>query len=412
MTATRTSGRQQRKQTRVARSRVPALDRFYRFALPPIVPGDFEFELVLLRPGLPDLPLQDYCESFEWDESSSEMTGNLQLRRPDPARPVSLPVQRSHRVRCRARWAGAWYVLWTMRCEPPESNLEEDVAVTVNLRDDMDLIKRTRRDWSFRQTKHRRFGYYPHEIVRLVCKRAGIKVGHIARGRHRVPSLHLTNASPLDVFKQAYKHEKLKTGQSFVIRIRDGKLEIVELRRNAIVYVLQEQIISALVTQQPASETPATVLTGRGRIGSGKDARKVAFTAYDRAVVRRFGYVHHTKQYGRVQSASDLRGRVKRDLARMLRVNRTATVQHPGIPFLRRGEGAKLNLPFEGFAGRQAFVYATTATHTVQAGTFRSTWDFTTADPYTRLKAQAEREQRAQKRRERRRAKVKAAGKQ
>lgn len=405
-----TLGREQRKRTASARSRQPALDRFYRYTLPPEVPGEFTFELMLLRPHLPDFSLDRFCESFMWEESSSEMTGNLQLHRSDAADPASLPISRGDRVRCRVKWAGSWYELWTMRAKPPEVQLEEN-TVSVDLVDDMDLIKRTRRDWTFRPTKHRKFGYFPEEIVRIVCKRQGIKVGAIAKGKFRVPAMHLKNATPLDVFKRCYVHEKQKTGRSFVVRIRNGKLEIVPLKRNPLVYVLAKQIQTALITQEPASETPATVLTGRGRVGSGKDARKVAYTDYDREVVEKFGYVHNTKNYGRVTSLADLRGKVQRDLAKQLKVNRTATISHQGIPFIRRGEGAKLDLPKEGFAGKQAFVYATTATHNVQGSNYQSTWDFTTDDPYVKLKEEAEKEQRAEKRKERKRTKEKVAGK-
>jgi hypothetical protein len=404
MAATKTTGREQRKRSATGKARTPSLDSFYRYSLPPVTPGDFSFELTLLRPGLSSVPLDRLCESFEWNESSSEMTGSMQLRRPRTDEPGSLPIERGHRVRCRVRWAGSWYVLWTMRVQPPETNLEEGL-VQVTLQDDMDLIKRTKRDWSFRQTKHRRFGYFPEEIVRLVCKRAGIRVGAIATGRHRLPSLSLKNATPLDVFKAAYKHEREKTGRSFVIRIRDGKLEIVPLKRNPAVYVLARQIQTAMLQQEPANENPATVLTGRGRIGSGKAAKKVSYTDYDRAVVKRFGYVHREKDYGRVESVGDLRGKVERDMANMLKVNLTANIQHAGIPFIRRGEGAKLNLPKEGFSGKQAFVYATTATHTVSAGGYTSTWDFTTDDPYVKLREEAEKAQREAKRNERKRAK-------
>lgn len=410
MPATKNKGRDQRKRSATGRARRPTLDGFYRYALPPIRPGDFNFELMLLRPGHPPFPLDRLTERFEWDESSSEMTGSLTLRRPRWDEPGSLPIERSHRVRCRVRWAGSWYVLWTMRCKPPEVAPEEGL-VTVALQDDMDLIKRSRRDWSFRQTKHRKFGYFPEEIVRLVCKRAGIRVGAIAKGRYRVPKIVMKNASPLDVFKAAYAHERQKTGRSFVIRIRNGKLEIVPLKRNPAVYVLAKQIQTAMITQEPAQETPATVITGRGRIGSGKDAKKVSYTDYNRAAVRRLGYVHREKHYGRVESVGDLRGKTQRDLARALKVNRTVQVTHAGIPFIRRGEGAKIGMPKEGFSGRAAFVYATTASHAVQSGEYTSTWDFATDDPYVKLQAEAEKAQRDAKRRERKRSKPKVTGK-
>lgn len=406
----RTLGREQRKRTSSARSRLPALDNFYRYTLPPITPGAFTFELTLLRPRTKPLDITAFCESFTWNESSSEMTGNLQLHRPDPANPATLPIERGARVRCRVRWQGSWYELWTMRTKPPETQLEEN-STSVDLLDDMDLIKRTKRSWSFRPTKRRKFGYFPHEIVRIVCKRQGIKIGAIAKGKHRVPAMTLKSASPLDVFKRAYAHEKQKTGRSFVIRIRDGKVEIVPLKRNPLVYLLGKQIQAALLAQEPGSETPSTVWTGRARLGKGKDAKKISFTHFDRKVVERLGYVHHEHSYGTVESRADLKSKVQRDLAKALKVTRTAQVQYAGIPFIRRGDGAKLELPREGFTGKDAFVYATTAAHTVQGNSYQSTWDFTTDDPYIVLKEQAEKEQRAAKRKERSRTKTKVAGK-
>lgn len=411
MTATiAKTGREQRKKTAAARSRLPALDSFYRYVLPPITPGEFQFELTLLRPKLPDFALSNFCESFSWEESSSEMTGSMLLRRSDAGNAATLPIERGHRVRCRVKWMGGWYVLWTMRCNPPEVQAEQGL-VSVELKDDLDLIKRTKRDWSFRATKRRHFGYFPQEIVRTVCKRSGIKMGAIAKGRYRVPAFSLKNASPLDVFKRAYAHEKQKTGRSFVIRLRDGKLEIVPLRRNPILYILSKQIQTALITQEAAAKTPATVLTGRARIGTGKSARKISYTAYDRKVVERFGYVHDTHNYGRVNSRGDLKGRVQHDLANKLKVNRTATVTHEGIPFIRRGDGIKLDLREEGFAGAQAFVYATTAQHAVSGSDYVSTWTFTADDPFVKVKAEEEKAQRAQKRSERKRSQTKVAGK-
>lgn len=70
MAAVKTKGREQRKRTKSGRARQPALDGFYRFALPPITPGDFTFQLTLLRPQQKAVSLDRMCESFEWEESS------------------------------------------------------------------------------------------------------------------------------------------------------------------------------------------------------------------------------------------------------------------------------------------------------------------------------------------------------
>lgn len=410
MAQTKTKGREQRRQSKTAKARTPNLAHFYRYKLPPIRPGDFLFELTLLRARRPSLKLDTMLESFTWDESASELTGNLQLHRERPGQPASLPIARGQQVRCRVRWAGAWYVLWTMRTKAPEVQLDTN-TVSVDLADDMNPLRRAKRDWSFRKTKRRPHGYFAHEVARIACRRAGLRARAVARGRFRVPGFTMKGRSALEPIKHAYAYERSKTGTQFVIRIRDGELEVVPLRRNAMVYVLGGEIISALLSQEPASETPATVLTGRGRVGSGHKARKVSYTDYDRKVVQQLGYSHREHDYGRVDSHSDLRSKVQRDLAKQLKVTRNAQVTASGIPFIRRGDGAELALPGEGYKGKNAFVFATTAAHTVQGSSYQSTWDFTSTDPFIALREEAAAAQRKRKREERKRTKTKAAGK-
>lgn len=377
----------------------PNLSRFYGFELPPVTPGDFEFDLALLRHGRPAFSLNRVVESFEWIDEESVLTGNVQLLRPDAEDPASLPIAHGHRIRCRVRWDSAWYELWTMRCEPPQTQLDTH-TVSVSLKDDLDLLTRNIRKWSFRITKHRKHGFFCHEILRAVAKKEGIRLGSVAKGTVRMPKL-VGNLSALQVIQRAYQFERSKTGRRFVIRMRNGLLEVVPVRRNPMLYVLGPQIRTAMLTKTPASDHPATVIEGRGHIGKGKQAKKIRHTEYRRDLVGRFGYVHREKDYGRVDSAAELRSKVRRTLAQSVKVNTTPTVQHQGVPFIRRGDGCELDIPREGFKGKRAFVFVAAARHQVSGGVYTSEWDFTTEDPYVKLRDEMEKQQRAIKRRAR-----------
>jgi Arc/MetJ family transcription regulator len=212
-------------------------------------------------------------------------------------------------------------------------------------------------------------------------------------------------ASGLKVIIAAYQYETEKTGRIFVIRMRNGRLEVLPYQRNSVLYVLADQIRTSLTTKKPYSPKPASVLTGIARLGKGKHAKRIRHTEYRAAVVRRIGKIHREKNYGRVTSRHELREQVRRDLAKMLRYELAATVQHQGIPFIRRGDGIKLDLAGEGFHGAKSFVYVTAARHQVQVASYTSEFDVTTVDPFRKDQKRLEKEarERARQKRKRRR---------
>lgn len=395
------AGRAQRRRTVTARTRRPDLSRYYGRKLPAITPGEFVFELALLRPAHKALVLDRFVESFEWSDEETAMSGNVQLRRPIASEPATVPIARGHRIRCRVRWAGRWYELWTMRCAAPEATVDaEGVSLSVDLTDDLDRVRVGRRRYLRRARKRHRHGYFGHEVVREFARKEGVRLGQLAKCRHRMPKIDVTG-SFLDLVVEVYRHEREKTGRRFVVRMRNGQLEVVPYRRNRVLYVLAEEVRQATVTRTPKVEKPATVLVGKGRIGKGKDAKKIRHTEYRREMVRRFGYTRREKDYGHVESPGELRRKVRRDLARQYRVETTADVQHQGIPFIRRGDGAQLVLPSEGFSGRRSFVYCTGVRHQVKGGSYTSSFTITRTDPFVAEREARERELRAKARRRR-----------
>lgn len=395
-------GREQRRRTATARARRADLSRYYGRKLDPVAPGEFEFELTLLRgKGVAPLNLDSMVEQFEWTDEETAMAGSVQLRRPVPNDRSSLPIGRAHRVRCRVRWAGRWYELWTMRCEPPATDVQPDgVTLTVTLVDDLDLVKRGKRRYLRRTRKRRRHGYFGHAVLREEARKEGIKLGAIAKCKHRMSKIDVTG-SFLDLVVKIYEHERKHTGRRFVIRMRNGRLEVVPYRRNRLLYVLAEEIRGAEITQEPKVEQPITVLVGKGRVGKGKAAKKIRHTEYRRDMVRRFGYMRKVKDYGHVLSHGDLRSQVRKDLADQYRVDTKASVSHQGIPFIRQGDGARLLLASEGFVGKRSYVFCAGGRHQVQGGSYTSQWSFTREDPFAKDRERREKDARARKRKQR-----------
>lgn len=383
----------------------PDLRGLYGKTLPEVTPGAFDFRLQLIRPGAHALELDEVVEEFNWVDDGSILSGSMTVRRPDPERAASLPIGVGHRVRCSVRWRGSWYRLWEMRVQSPETDVGQG-SLTVPLTDDLALLSRGRRSWSFRKTKQRKRGWYAHEVAREVARREGIPLGHIARGKHRIPRLVKKKASGLDVLRAAYGHEREKSGTKFIIRLRDGKLEVIPLQRNKTLYVFKDQIEDAFI-QQRQSARPVTVIRGRGHIGKGAGAKKVKHTEYRRAIVRRFGHVAEEKDYGRVDSVADLRSRVRRDLAKRIRIKRTASLTVPGVPFLRRGDACQWVTREPGWYGSstqsrdRSFVYLTSVSHSVSSTGYTTSIDVTQEDPYVKDEKRQDREARDAARRRR-----------
>lgn len=385
-----TTGREQRRSTATAKARTPNLSKYYGQSLPPKHPGDYQFNLELLRPKLPPFPLMSMVDTLTWADETSVMSGSMTAYRPDPEDPTTLPVGRGDLVRCTVRWASQFYRLWTMRVQAPQPELDTG-NMSVTLQDDMALLDSSKIDWFFRKSKAKPHGWTADEITIAVAQKLGVGIDSMPRGSQRF-ALVQRGMSGLAVIKAAWAKEKAATGAGYVIRLGNGKLQIAPIRRNPLLYVIGSEIQTALIQQKAGTKVPTTVLEGHGHIGHGKDAQKISYTEYDRQVVQTLGYVHQEKQYGQVRSHADLRAQVKADYAAGIRVNDQITIDHAGIPFIYRGDGVQVHLPAEGYSGKQSFVYCTRASHTVQAALYMTEWDFALTDPYL---AEYESEQKA-----------------
>lgn len=370
------AGADERKQTPTGRSREPDLRHHYRYRLPEVDPDDIDFRVRVLRRGGAK-PLTVQPETLSWEEPDNGLIGSIGLRRPDPDDAGSLPLGRGHRPEVSVRWGGTWYKLWTLRMGvgTPDPQLG---AVTFELTDEFAMAGMTRRDWRYRKDKGHPKGWIGHEAARDVCRKAGIRIGSLTRTKVRITNLKKLNAHPLTVLVSIYEKERRKTGRRFIIRFRDGKLDIVPYRRNRVLWVFRHP--SDVTVTLKGSTEPVTALTGKARIGKGKNARKVRHTEAHPDVVKRFGYKHKTKDYGSLVSASALQDEVKRDYADAVRVKREASFIVPIVPFLRRGDACQLLLPSEGFEGERSFCFITDVKH--DAKTRRTTLTVTETDPF------------------------------
>jgi len=376
----------------------PDLRRYYSFKAPEFEPGDMVFSVALVRPGASTLPLDAVLEDLEWTDENELLAGTCTLRRPDSGNPASLPIGRGHRVRLRTQWGGEDYELWQMRVQIP--SIEDGTVLPIELRDDMDLVRRTKKDRLARKNKRHPRGVLPHDALREAARRDGVQLGAIAETKTRIRHLSKKACNLLDWAKALYKRETDKTGRAFVFRMRDGRFEVVPYGRNRIAYRFGSQI-QTYSMQRVGAQKPVTVVTGRGRVGKGRRARKLTYTATS-SVVQRLGYSHDEHDFGVVDDLADLRSQTRRYLARKLRLRKAITITVPLVPFVRRGDAVIVDLPEEGFKGEEAFMFVASATHSMNAGSRTTVLELVETDHFAKYQEEQEKELREKKRRERR----------
>lgn len=365
-------------------AQTPDLSRYYSDKLPPITPGDFTFFVTLLRAGMAPLDISGPTDTLEWSDEGTRLGGSIDVRHPDGKH---IWIARGHRVRCETLWQGKRYQLWTMRCSPAQETTSETDSSAVELMDEMDALDRDRLHWHFLRTKARREGWTCDEIAIAVARRLGMKLGPLLKGKLK-QHFSLTGTG-LEAITKAYQAENKANGVRYVMRMSNGAFEVVEYKRNPLLYVLQEQITTAL-TSDTGQAHPVTVVQGFGYIGEGSKRRQLSYTAMQKEMVRQLGYVPAQKHYGRVNSQADLEARTKRALASNLLAYKTAEITHPGIPFVRRGEGVEVLLPNQGFSGANAFAYCSSVRNTVSGGEYNSEFNVSTLDPFESEAAQKE----------------------
>jgi hypothetical protein len=342
-------------------------------------------------------------ESVDWADEGAMLTGTAQLRRPVPNDPSSLPIGRGHQLRCRVRYRDhvEWWELWRMRCSIPEVDYESGV-VTVELTDDMNLLRGHIREWNFRKTKRRKNGWRAHAVAIDVCNTVGVRVGQLVQGTEWVTKIK-GRMSALDVIRKAYEVEHKETKRRYIVRMHDGRLNVVQYRRNRILYSVGDIIVSALLRREGKAQ-PTTVITGKAKVGKGSDAKKIEHTEFRRAVVQRFGYVHREKSYGKLDSKADLIKAIRRDLAEELEIRKSAEgISFPGIPFIRRGDACELDIPREGYRDEQAIVFVSRVAHSVTAQGYTTEIDVIADDAYAEYREELEATLRKKRRRERKR---------
>ena len=380
-----------------ARSRGTAPRNYWHREGPKVGYGKERFRVTVLRGRkLAPVRLDELVENISWEDASAIMTGSISFRRPAYMRKLlqQFPVSVGHQIKLEyaAGPNAAFRELWRMRVSQPSREVR-DGTVGFELANDLTLLQGSEDDFRYVKGKTHKRGWLGHQIIADVARKSGLKIRRLPRMKHRITKMVKLNANPLDVIVAVLQKEKVATGRRFAIYFERGKLEIKPLRRSDYLLIMGNSIINLAVAQQ-MKENFATAVTVRTHAADekGRDeknhktnkGRKIVVRVRNKLAVARYGYIHRVVFAQDVTTRAQARAQGRRWLARLASPKKEATLSHPAIPWLRRLQAIRLDLPEEGL---KQIVYVAAVRYEVAGGTFNMELTLTFDDPYVDTKA-------------------------
>jgi hypothetical protein len=385
---------QARKKRGQGRNRKDNLQNYWKSKLPSHHFEGYDFRATLIRRekhgATRVLSLDRVMNTISWTEDSPILKASVSLM--NPHADVPLPVKEGFEVKVdwSVRGKGRWHNLFRNRIETVgETGTSGEVELP--LVDEMQWFAKSKEDFSFKKAKKNRprsgkrtKGWRADQIAREVCRRVGIPVGKLAKGKHLIENLTEEGVSPLSVIVKAYKLDRDETGRRFVISMRNGRLNVVQLRRSPDLLLVGEHLIEATL-QKSLKGSFATLVnltaTAKREKGTKKKKKIEVEVKSSPAIMSRYGRIRTEWSLDDpVASKAVARAKAKRKLAASQEPKRELTMTLPGLPTLKRGDALKVKIDQFGL---YELIYVASVTHTVDgSGNYTMEVTATFEDPF------------------------------
>ncbi len=380
------------------KQKTPDVSRLYRRQVAPIDLSTQQFRLRLIRANTVDsiLDVDGLVTSVEWRAVAGDpvLQGTVAFQIPDIG--PNPKIQEGHVLQLSVLWGGKWREVWRMRLYDQKKSIAD--TQTFELADSGRILQESSDTWHFTKNKAHKKGWRCHEIVAEVARRYRIKLGKVAAGKHFITDIS-GELSPMQVIQRAYAIERRASGKRFVIRWQNGRLNIVPLRRNPLLYTLSNLIEDATIARDPRDEKFATAVTVRASVKKSKGGRKrekIVLRYVNEKAVAKDGFIHRNIGGSDVKTRADAEHKAKRYIAtHSIRKRTIQNIQHQGIAFVRRGDAIRVSLPQEGIYGKYGIAYISAGTWRITGGDFTMNLDVTVDDPYKSAKTKRKDEDKA-----------------
>lgn len=353
----------------------------------------FRFRLLRSARHLPDLDINPWVESVQWQRAGAFRSGTLGLRRPLGPYKASL-VQHGDIVRCDVdpQSTGQWMTLWRQEVSVPNHDVMPG-TLSLTLAAANQRPAQSKVTWKF-TTHNRPGGWTAAQITEFAGHRFGLPVGTLPACHYRISTLVEKSASVIDVITRAWILEREHTGRQFDIDLSSGVIVVTEVREPRYMLHVGAALIDALLSQTLTGIATEVIATGTARqlarTKTGKithKTHKLRVQVTDAARQGQYGTIVKTLHApAGINTVTALQTWARQQLAWKLNPKNNVQLTLPGLPFMDRGDAVRVTLPE---ADLDELVYIIDCTHTVSAGSYQTTADVGLTSPWKDLKTAA-----------------------
>lgn len=370
--------------------RAAAPKDYWKRSTIPMSVGRDEWRVRVIRGNVPDIvTLDNEVTEVSWsDDTENPMSGSITLAR--QFKQDGIPtISNGHLFILEHRTSSfaEFREIWRMRAKAPEVGVDAK-TVTFSLVEDTDLISRSRTTFRYGKSKGLPDGPRLESVIRDAAEDFGFQIGEMYPMHHRVKKLTV-KGSPLDLIIRCIRLERSDgSGRRLVWRWRNGKLEVVPLRRSRNMLLIGASILSASYTQS-MKDSFATAIRVRGTMKShgGKKRKKTSVLVEDDDAIERYGYILRELSAPKgVDTRDEAIRYAKRQLLTRRKLTKEVSFSHPGVASLRVWDAIKLYLPE---VGLNTLCYVNSVEHSVSSGSYTMDVTIRFTDPFidTRSKA-------------------------
>ena len=295
--------------------------------------------------ALATLTIGNLVTEVSWARSGAVQTGSLTFEEPE-GRWVPGILLKGDVVRLLAQDVpgGKWRLVWEMIAAAPVQDIAGRTW-SADLSAKLEVAQKSRKGWRYAKDRKHKQGWRADEVARAAAQRMKVPLGDIVKGGVRLPTVSLKSGGVLDIVTKAYKMDRSRTARRYDVTTARGVLDVVELRRPAYMLPIGRYLIGAEqldgINQKFAS---AVVVTSVSKSKTGKKRRRVRVTVVDKSRVRRYGYIERKVTENGLTSRAAARKFGKRWLARVATPIKEIRLEHPGIPWVNRGDAFDLSI--------------------------------------------------------------------